>query len=401
MMIGTLLMALSEIRRNAMRSFLTMLGVVIGVGSVIALVTVGDGTTAGVKQSISSLGENLLMIRPGAHRRGPARSAASPFEVADADAIREEIAGAAAVAPSGSKQMLAVYGNQNWSTSVTGTSADYFAIRGLELGEGRLINASDVKAGRPVCVIGATPAKELFGSTDPLNESIRLGKLSCKVVGVLASKGSGSMGMDNDDTIVLPLRTFQQRIAGSRDVSMIYVTVSDDRPTSNVKMQIEALLRERRRIAPGAENDFDVRDVAEIIETVSQATGMLTALLAAIAGVSLLVGGIGIMNIMLVSVTERTREIGIRLAIGARGRDVLLQFLIEAMVLSTIGGGLGVALGLGGGYAATNAMDVPFIVSPQIVAVAFLFSAFIGVLFGFLPARKAARLDPIDALRHE
>jgi len=401
MLIGTLLMALTEIRRNAMRSFLTMLGVVIGVGSVIALVTVGDGTTASVKASISSLGENLLMIRPGAHRRGPARSAAPPFELADVDAIRRDISGAVAVAPSGSKQMLAVFGNQNWSTSVTGSTGDYFLTRGFEIGEGRLINAADVKGARPVCVLGATVAKELFGSGDSVGESIRLGKVACNVIGVLKSKGSGAMGMDNDDTIVMPLKTFQQRIAGSRDVSMIYVSVAEDRPTSNVKQQVEALLRERRRIAPGADDDFTVRDVAEIIETVSSTTAMLTALLAAIAGVSLLVGGIGIMNIMLVSVTERTREIGIRLAIGARGRDVLLQFLIEAMVLATLGGGIGVAIGLGGGYAATNAMGVPFAVSPQIIAIAFVFSAFIGVLFGYLPARKAAQLDPIDALRHE
>ena len=401
MLFGTFLMALTEIRRNAMRSFLTMLGVVIGVGSVITLVTVGDGTTASVKQSISSLGDNLLMIRPGASRRGPTRSSAAPFEVADADAIRRDITGAAAVAPSGSKQMLAVYGNQNWSTSVTGTTEDYFVVRGFEIGQGRLMNASDVRGGRPVCVLGATVAKELFGSADPLDESIRLDKVSCKVIGVLASKGAGSMGMDNDDTIVMPLRPFQQRIGGTRDVSMIYVTVAEGRPTSNVKMQIEALLRERRRLAPGAEDDFDVRDVAEIIATVSATTGMLTALLAAIAGVSLLVGGIGIMNIMLVSVTERTREIGIRLAIGARGRDVLLQFLIEAMVLSTMGGLIGVSMGLGGGYAATNAMGVDFVVSPTIIALSFFFSAFIGVLFGFLPARKAAQLDPIDALRHE
>ncbi len=401
MVLGTLWMALSEIRRNAMRSFLTMLGIIIGVGSVIALVTIGDGTTASVKQSISSLGDNLLMVRPGASRRGPTRSAGTPFELSDVDAIRRDIEGAAAVAPSGSKQILAVYGNQNWSTSVTGSTADYFTVRGFEIGQGRLMNASDVKAGRPVCVLGATVAKELFGSGEALDESIRLGKLSCRVIGVLESKGAGSMGMDNDDTIVLPLKTFQQRIVGSRDVSMIYVSVAADRSTASVKGQIEALLRERRRIAPGAEDDFNVRDVAEIIEMVSSTTAMLTALLAAIAGVSLLVGGIGIMNIMLVSVTERTREIGIRLAIGARGRDVLLQFLIEAMVLSTLGGFIGVALGVTGGWAATNAMKVPLVVSPTIVAISFAFSAFIGVLFGFLPARKAANLDPIDALRHE
>ncbi|RLB56032.1 MAG: ABC transporter permease [Deltaproteobacteria bacterium] len=401
MILGTLWMALSEIRRNAMRSFLTMLGIIIGVGSVIALVTIGDGTTASVKQSISSLGDNLLMVRPGAHRRGPSRSAASSFELADADAIRRDIAGAAAVAPSGSKQQLVVYGNQNWSTSVTGSTTDYFTVRGFEIDQGRLMNAADVRGGRPVCVLGATVAKELFGSGEALDESIRVGKLSCRVIGVLESKGAGTMGMDNDDTIVLPLKTFQQRIVGNRDVSMIYVSVAADRSTSNVKMQIEELLRERRRIAPGAEDDFNVRDVAEIIEMVSTTTAMLTALLAAIAGVSLLVGGIGIMNIMLVSVTERTREIGIRLAIGARGRDVLLQFLIEAMVLSTLGGLIGVGLGVLGAWAATNAMKVPLVVSPTIIAISFAFSAFIGVLFGFLPARKAANLDPIDALRHE
>ncbi len=401
MLLGTLWMALSEIRRNAMRSFLTMLGIIIGVGSVIALVTIGDGTTASVKQSISSLGDNLLMVRPGAHRRGPSRSAASSFEQADADAIRRDIAGAAAVAPSGSKQVLVVYGNQNWSTSVTGSTTDYFTVRGFELDQGRLMNAADVKGGRPVCVLGATVAKELFGSGEALDESIRVGKLSCRVIGVLESKGAGTMGMDNDDTIIMPLKTFQQRIVGNRDVSMIYVSVADDRSTSNVKLQIEALLRERRRIAPGADDDFNVRDVAEIIEMVSTTTAMLTALLAAIAGVSLLVGGIGIMNIMLVSVTERTREIGIRLAIGARGRDVLLQFLIEAVVLSTLGGLIGVGLGVLGGWAATNAMEVPLVVSPTIIAISFAFSAFIGVLFGFLPARKAANLDPLDALRHE
>ncbi len=402
MFFNTLLMALSEIRRNAMRSFLTMLGVVIGVGAVIALVTVGDGTTLSVKESISSLGENLLMVRPGAGRhRGGGRTAATPFDNKDADAIRRDIAGAAAVAPTMSKSMLVVVGNKNWSTTVSGSTPDYLVARSFQVGKGRGMTAQEVKSGRTVCLLGATPAKELFGSGDPVGSAVRLGKVSCQVIGVLASKGSGAMGMDNDDTILMPLKAFQQRIAGSRDISMIYVSVAADRSTAAVKQQIEALLRERRRIAPGAPDDFNVRDVAEIVAAVSATTKMLTALLAAIAAVSLLVGGIGIMNIMLVSVTERTREIGIRLAIGALGRDVLLQFLIEAMVLSTLGGLLGVAFGLLGGYGATRAMSVPFVVSPQVIAGAFIFSAVIGVVFGFLPARKAASLDPIDALRHE
>lgn len=400
MLLNTLLMALSEIRRNALRSFLTMLGVIIGVGSVIALVTVGDGTTASVKKSISSLGENLLMVRSGADRRGITSVSAKPFEEKDAHLIKTQITGASAVAPNSTQTSLAVAGGKNWRTSVTGTVPDYFVARGFELAEGRPMTSSDVTAGRSACWLGATVAKELFGAK-ALDQTVRLGKLSCEVVGVLEPKGAGAMGMDNDDVILMPLKTFQQRIVGNRDIQMIYVSVAKDRSTTAVKQQLELLLREHRRIGPGQSDDFTVRDVAEIVEMVSATTGALTALLAAIAAVSLFVGGIGIMNIMLVSVTERTREIGIRLAIGAVGHDVLLQFLIEAITLSTLGGLLGVALGLGAGYLATHAMAIPFTVSMKMVVLAFSFSAFVGVLFGYLPARKAAQLNPIDALRHE
>jgi putative ABC transport system permease protein len=401
----TLLMALSEIRRNAMRSFLTMLGIVIGVGAVIALVTVGDGTTASVTASISAMGENLLTLSPGADRRrgpgAPGASSATPFEEADVEAIRREISGLAAIAPSAGKSLLVVYGNTNWRTTVTGTTPDFLVARGYQIDKGRAFSEAESRGGRPLCVLGLTTVKELFGGGDPTGSSIRLGKVACEVIGVLASKGAGTMGGDADDLVLMPLRAFQQRIAGNRNISSIYLSVAQGRSTTAVKAQVEGLMRERRRIAAGAADDFNVRDVQEIIEAVSGTTKTLTALLGAIAAVSLLVGGIGIMNIMLVSVTERTREIGIRLAIGARGKDVLLQFLVEAVVLSTLGGALGVTFGLGGAYAATRALAVPFLVSPSIVVLAFVFSAAVGVVFGLLPARKAAQLNPIDALRHE
>jgi putative ABC transport system permease protein len=267
--------------------------------------------------------------------------------------------------------------------------------------EGRSFSAAELVGGKPACIIGATVRSELFGARDPLGAQIRVGRLTCQLVGVLKAKGQSSIGTDQDDLVVMPLSTFQRRVTGNRDVSTIFVSARDGRPTILVKSQIESLMRQRRRIQPGAADDFRVRDMKEISETVRSATGVLTALLGAIAAVSLLVGGIGIMNIMLVSVTERTREIGIRLAIGARGFEVMLQFLVEAVVLSTLGGVIGTGLGLVGSILATRAMGMPFILIPEIIVVAFVFSAIVGVCFGFLPARKAARLNPIDALRHE
>jgi putative ABC transport system permease protein len=401
MLLGTVWMALREIRKNAMRSILTMLGVVIGVGAVVTLVTVGDGATASVTASISALGNNVLMVMPGSDRRpGSSGATGDPLEIADAGAIRE-IAGLLAVAPTASKQLLAVYGNKSWRTTVSGVTTDYLPARGYAVEKGRNLTTGEVTAGRAVCLIGATVARELFGSGDPLGAAVRLGRVSCTIIGVLGSKGAGMMGNDNDDLILLPIKAFQRRIAGNTNVAMIFVAVAEGRSTSSIKQQIEGLMRERRRIGRGAPDDFNVRDMQEIIETVSTTNKMMTALLGAVAAVSLLVGGIGIMNIMLVSVTERTREIGIRLAVGALGRDVLLQFLIEAITLSTLGGALGVILGMGGAYAITQALKMPFLVSPNMIVLAFAFSAFVGVLFGYLPARKAAHLDPIEALRHE
>jgi len=401
MLWNTLAMALREIRRNVMRSTLTMLGVVIGVAAVIAMVTIGEGATASVTAHIASLGEKLLILSPGADRRMGPGGSADPFEVADAEMITRDIRGVRAVAPSASSSVVAVYGNQNWRTQVQGSTAAFFDVRGYAVAEGRLLSTTDERDARAVCVIGATTKKELYGAERPLGTTLRLGRTACEVVGVLASKGSSAGGMDQDDLVVMPLRTFQQRIAGNRNVSTIYISVKEERSTTLVRQQIEALMRERRGVKPEDEDNFNVRDMQEIAETVTKTTGVLTALLGAIAAVSLLVGGIGIMNIMLVSVTERTREIGTRLAIGALAREVLLQFLIESVVLATLGGLIGIGVGLLGAYLATDALELPLVIAPQIVLLAFCFSALVGVIFGYLPARKAARLNPIEALRHE
>ncbi|MCE7892747.1 MAG: ABC transporter permease [Myxococcales bacterium] len=397
----TLVMALRQIRRNTLRSFLTMLGIVIGVGAVIALVTIGEGATAKVTADISKLGNNLLIVQPGGMRRSSGFQSAGGFTKDDVEAIRRDVPGAEKIAPTAGKQSLAVWGNRNWRTSVTGTTAEYLDVRAYTLADGRSFTEGEISAGQPLCLLGASVKKELFGTDAAVGETIRVDKLSCEVIGVLGAKGQSGMGQDQDDVVLVPLRAAQRRLVGSNDVSSIFITVAADRSTTRVKEQIEELLRERRQVAAGAEDDFNVRDMAEIAETVTSATGALTALLGAIAAVSLLVGGIGIMNIMLVNVTERTREIGIRLAIGAMAREVLLQFLVEAVVLSMIGGVFGIGAGLLGSWAATRALKVPFVVSPDILLVAFLFSAVIGVLFGYLPAHKAARLNPIEALRHE
>jgi putative ABC transport system permease protein len=397
----TLVMALKELRRNAMRSFLTMLGIVIGVCAVIALVNIGEGATAKVSQDIGKLGDNLLIISPGAGRHSASFTPAPGFDDADVAAIQREIPSLSHVAPTAGTRQLLVWGNDNHQSTVTGTSNEYVDVRGYELVEGRTFLPSEESSGRPVCLLGQTVKTELFGERPPLGESIRVGKVSCLVIGLLGAKGQSGMGQDQDDLVIMPLRAVQRRLIGNTDVSAIFVSAKSAELTGSAQRQLEALLRQRRRIPPGGENDFTVRDMKEIADAMGSVTGTLTALLGAIAAVSLIVGGIGIMNIMLVSVTERTREIGIRLAIGALATDVLFQFLIEAVVLSTLGGCIGIGLGLGSSYAAARALGVPFVVRPGILLLAFGFSAAVGVLFGYLPAHKAARLNPIDALRHE
>jgi putative ABC transport system permease protein len=399
----TILLALRQIRRNVMRSSLTILGIVIGVSAVIAMVTLGGGATAKVTSDIAKLGTNLLLVRPGQGHRGPGgtRSTADMFEVDDAEAIAREISGLSAVAPMASQTTQAIYENENWSTTVTGSTNAYLEVRNWQLGNGRLFTGGELRAGKAVCILGATVRNELFGGSDPLGATIRLEKLACQVIGVLESKGESSFGRDQDDFVLIPLRTLQRRIAGNTDVSAIYASAQDGVSTEKVETDIKRLMRERRHISIGDDDDFHVRDMQELVSTMTGTTRVLTGLLGAVAAVSLLVGGIGIMNIMLVSVTERTREIGIRLAIGALERDVLMQFLVEAVVLSSFGGLIGIVLGVAAAGVGARFLGVPFVLNPSIIVIAFAFSAAVGVLFGYFPARQAGRLDPIEALRHE
>jgi putative ABC transport system permease protein len=401
MLWNTLVLAFQEIRRNAMRSALTMLGIVIGVAAVIIMVTIGEGATVQVTEQIASLGTNLLIVRPG-QRLGPGqRTGAEPFDLRDSEAIARDLTSVAAVAPSSSQSMLAIVGNANWSTRVTGTDNQYLRVRNWTLQAGRLFTASELRAGKAVCLLGNTVRQELYGNQDPVGSKIRLKKLSCQVIGLLAPKGQTTMGTDQDDLVLMPLRTFWRRIAGTQEVDTIHVSAQHGVATQKVKRDIEVLMRERRRIARGEDEDFSVRDMQEIARALTGTTQILTTLLGAVAAVSLVVGGIGIMNIMLVSVTERTREIGIRMAIGALEREVLLQFLVEAVVLSSCGGVIGILVALLSSVGITNLLEIPLVLNVGIVLVAFLFSAAVGVVFGYIPARKAARLDPIDALRYE
>jgi putative ABC transport system permease protein len=401
MIVSTVLLALREIRRNILRSLLTMLGVVIGVAAVIAMVTLGGGATARVTADIASMGRNLLIVVPGGERHMGTVTTAPSFWHGDAEAIARDVAGASKVAATASQPVLVIHGNTNWPTLLTGGDAAYLDIREWPLASGRSFDAAESRVGRPVCILGATVRDQLFGSQDPIGAAIRIDQMSCLVIGVLRAKGQTTFGADQDDLVLVPLRTFQRRIAGSFRVGAIYVAAAEDVGTEKVQEDVAALLRQRRRIPAGQKDNFLVRDMKEVAETVERVTGVMTALLGAIAAISLVVGGIGIMNIMLVSVTERTREIGIRLAIGAREGDVLKQFLVEAIALSILGGLAGIVLGIGCSLVAARLLGIPFVFNPLIVAVAIAFAAAIGVAFGYLPARRAARLDPIEALRHE
>jgi putative ABC transport system permease protein len=402
MLLNTILLALRDIRRNVLRSFLTILGIVIGVAAVITMVTLGNGATQAVKEQIASLGSNLLVVRPG-QRLGPGMGGAGApaFKQADAEAILAQLGGIKAVAPELRTGVTVVANNRNWATSITGTTNAYFQTNNWTLAAGRGFEEPEERAGAAVCVVGDTLRRELFGKADILGEKIRIKQFSCEVIGQLAPKGRAAMGNDQDDTIILPLATVQRRVTGNLRVGTLLVSMADGTDTERVKASITELLRERRKLAAGNDDNFNVLDTRQIAETVSGTSKVMTTLLGAVAAVSLLVGGIGIMNIMLVSVTERTREIGLRLAIGALEREVLLQFLIEAMTLSMLGGLIGIALATAASIALAQAMQVPYLFNPAINLLSFAVSAAIGVVFGFFPARRAARLDPIDALRHE
>ncbi|MGL4190406.1 MAG: ABC transporter permease [Sphaerotilus sulfidivorans] len=402
-MIGnTLLLAIREIRRNLLRSFLTILGIVIGVSAVITMVTLGRGATQAVQAQIASLGTNLLQIRPG-QRMGPGGggSGAPAFREADLDAIATQIAGVAAVAPEARSSVTVVAGARNWSTSVTGTTNAWLRTGNWTLSAGRAFEDTELRAGSAVCLIGATLQRELFAGTDPLGQTLRIKQFSCSVVGVLAAKGQAAMGMDQDDTVVVPLRTLQRRVTGSLNIGTLLVSLEDGADSRAVQASLRQLLRERRKLDASDDDNFNILDTQQLAQTMSGTTQLMTSLLGAVAAVSLLVGGIGIMNIMLVSVTERTREIGVRLAIGALEHEVLLQFLIEAVVLSSFGGLVGIALATAASIGLSSLLAMPYAFQPGINGLAFVFSAAIGVVFGYVPARRAARLDPIEALRHE
>ncbi len=403
MMLGTtIVLASREIRRHILRSFLTTLGIIIGVGAVVTMVTLGNGATAAISSQISSLGSNLLTVRPGqGFGRGGGGASPQPFEEADVDAVRQQVGGVLSVAPQSTASVMAIYEAQNWSTTVTGTSNDFFEASQLKLSSGRIFSDAEVASGKSICVIGSTVAANLFKDGDPLGKSFRLKNISCEVIGVLETRGAAGFGPDQDDQVVMPIKTVMRRLAGNRQVRAFQVAVDPAYDTAAVSASITALLRERRKIGPGEDDDFNIFDSKQLSDTLSGTTKTLTALLGAVAAVSLIVGGIGIMNIMLVSVTERTREIGIRLAVGAVQSEVLLQFLVEAVALSCLGGVLGLILALVATMAISPLMGVPFTFDLQINLLAFLFAAVIGIVFGYFPAKRAASLNPIDALRHE
>jgi putative ABC transport system permease protein len=402
MLLNALLLALRAIRRNLMRSFLTVLGIVIGVGAVITMVTLGNGATRMVSDQISSLGSNLLILRPG-QQLGPGRESAgaATFRLTDVEALQAQIPSLRAVAPVVSSRVTLVVGSQNWSSQVSGTSNAYFTAGNWKIAAGRSFDEDEETAGKAVCVIGDTVRKQLFGSASPLGGELRVKNFTCVVVGLLAAKGQGAMGQDQDDAVLMPIRTVQRRLTGNQDVSTVMLSMRDGANTDQVMVQIRRLMRERRKLAESEEDNFNVMDTKQIAETLSGTIRTMTGLLGAVAAVSLLVGGIGIMNIMLVSVTERTREIGIRLAIGALEHEVLLQFLIEAVVLSALGGLIGITLAFVACLGLTALMNMPFLFNPGINLLAFVFSAVIGIVFGYMPARRAASLDPIVALRYE
>jgi len=398
-LLTTFLLAIREVRRHLLRSVLTTLGIVIGVGAVILMVTLGRGAQAEVTSTISSLGRNLLILIPERAVRTGGGGPTAPFKVEDIQAIAREIPNAV-VAPQAARSMLVIYGNESRPTAVTGIDNHWFEARDWKLNAGRTFSDAELRSGRLVCVIGATTRKELFKYQEPLGATLRIGKLSCEVVGVLEAKGA-SFGSDQDDVVLLPLRAYHRRIAGNREVGMAWISAKSSDVISKVQGDVISLMQERRRVAPGEPNDFAVKDMKEINKTIGQVTTLLTAFLSSIAAVSLIVGGVGIMNIMLVSVKERTREIGIRMSIGAMEGEVMRQFLVEAVTLSILGGLIGVAGGLLCSAIACHFINLPFVLDLSTVLLAFFFSATVGVVFGYFPARQAARLDPIEALRYE
>lgn len=396
--------ALRALARNKMRSILTMLGIVIGVAAVIAMVAIGQGAQAQVQSQIASMGANLLFVSAGSVNRGGIRmggGATKTLVDSDVQAMLRECQACAAAAPGSASTQQVVYASQNWSTRVNGTSPDYFTVRDWPFASGGSFSNDDVRTAADVVVIGETVRQNLFAGTEPVGQTIRIGTLPFIVVGVLIPKGQSGMGADQDDAVYVPISTLQKKITGQDWLQYVMVSAKTQQASYSAQQQITAVLHDRHHIQPGQEDDFSVRNLADVAQLADQSSQVLTMLLASIASVSLLVGGIGIMNIMLVSVTERTREIGIRIAIGATEEDVQRQFLTESMVMSLMGGLIGVMIGIGISVVISNALKWPVLVSPLSIVIAVVFSIAVGVFFGYYPAKKASRLDPIEALRYE
>jgi putative ABC transport system permease protein len=396
--------ALRALARNKLRSFLTMLGIIIGVGAVIAMVAIGEGAKKRVQDQIASLGTNVLVVLPGTLTLGGARTGSGGVQTlvaSDAGAITREIPLVSAASPVLRSGQQVIAGDQNWSTSVQGVAPEFQQIRNWTVSEGRFISDADVESTAKVALVGQTVARNLFGEESPLDAIIRIKKIPFRIIGVLGAKGQTGFGTDQDDTIMIPYTTMQKRILGITYVQQIVVSAASAEQTQQVQDQITTLLRQRHRVPPGRDDDFSIRNLSDITEAASNSATVMAVLLGSIASVSLLVGGIGIMNIMLVSVTERTREIGIRMAVGARSRDIMLQFIVEAVVMAASGGLIGILVGMGSSILLKSLVQLPALIRPDIVVISFLVSGTVGVFFGFYPARKAANLDPIEALRYE
>ncbi len=401
----SVLIAFEGLKANKLRAFLTMLGIIIGVGAVVAMVSLGLGVQQKIQNSIAGLGSNLLIVTPGANSpSGGVRLAAGSnitLTKQDARAIGQQISGINSVAPAVSQQFQVIHGNQNWKTSVQGTTPEFLAIRSFEIASGRFFSTSDEDTRARVAVIGQTVANNLFGEASPVGQTMRIGQAPFRVIGVLASKGQSSMGSDQDDVVIVPLTTAQERLMGISYVHNISIQVDNDEIMDRVQENVATLLRSRHHIAQSASDDFTVRNLTALMTTMQETTGTLTLFLGSVAAISLVVGGIGIMNIMLVSVTERTREIGIRKALGATYNNILLQFMIEAIVIGVTGGLLGILLGVAGARVVSLVAGWNTVISFAAIISAFTVSVMIGLFFGIYPARKAALLDPIDALRYE
>ena len=402
---NTIKIATNALNRNKFRSALTMLGIIIGVGSVIGMLSIGEGSKRSIRNQISGMGSNMIFVMPGSQQRGGAmmgNANAKSLTLDDVEKLQKESLYLSAVSPQVTSSGQAINGNKNMPTSMTGANEKFLEIRKYELKDGRMFNEQEINSLAKVCIIGKTVSDTLFGKkADPVGQTIRFSNIPFRIIGLLKEKGQNSMGQDQDNMIVAPFSTVQRRILAITHIQTIFASAVSEEKSASAISEIKTILRKQHKLKEGDDDDFTVRSQAELIQTLSSVSDMLTMLLGAIAGISLLVGGIGIMNIMFVSVTERTREIGLRMAVGGRGRDILIQFLIEAVLLSVMGGIIGILLGLLISYVAANLLNFPLVIMTQAIFVSFLVCSAIGIFFGWYPAKKAANLNPIDAIRYE